>query len=53
VFCSVLFLSRSPPWDRPTSFPPPMRIAMANIDQHAIDETILLAFSTHTTRFLA
>jgi len=29
-----------------------MRIAMANIDQHAIDETILLAFSARTIRLL-
>jgi hypothetical protein len=35
------------------SYPQPPRVLMANIDQHAIDETILLAFSTHTTRFLA
>jgi hypothetical protein len=26
------------------SYPQPPRVRMANIDQHAIDETILLAF---------
>jgi hypothetical protein len=35
------------------SYPQPPRVLMANIDQHAIDETILLAFPARTIRFLA